>query len=137
MRPGSKSRPSLSGLEHEVMQVIWSSGPSTVEHVHAVVSRRRDLKEVTTRTVLRRLEHKGHLDHDVVGRAYVYRAVEPPRRLAARALRQIIDRFCHGSVEELVSGIVEADVLTTAELAALEASLKARPATSKPTKKGR
>jgi len=38
--------------------------------------------------------------------------VEPARNLAARAVRQIIDRFCQGSVEELVSGMVEAKVLS-------------------------
>jgi predicted transcriptional regulator len=75
---------------------------------------------------LRRLEQKGHLRHEAEGRAYIYSAVEAPRRLAARAVRHILDRFCNGSVEELVSGLVEADVLSEAELKALEASIKAR-----------
>lgn len=108
------------------MQAVWAAGPSTVQAVHAVVSRDRDLKEVTTRTVLRRLEHKGHLRHDVRERTFIYHAVEGSRSLAARTVRQIIDRLCHGSVEELVSGIVEANVLSEAELRALEAGIKAR-----------
>jgi predicted transcriptional regulator len=105
--------------------------------VHDAVSRTRDLKEVTTRTVLRRLEQKGHLQHDVEGRAYIYRAVEPPRNIAARAVRQLIDRFCNGSVEELVSGIVEAEVLSQAELARLEESVKARSRASTSPRRGR
>ena len=132
-------RSALSDLDHQVMQAVWSSGPCTVEAVHQVVSRQRDIKEVTVRTVLRRLEHKGHVKHDVEGRAYLYRAVEAPRSLAARAVRNILDRFCHGSVDELVSGLVEANVLSDAELDALEASIKARkrsPAVKSP-KKGR
>lgn len=121
------------------MQVVWASGPCTAEAVHQVVSRRRDLKEVTIRTVLRRLEQKGYVQHDVEGRAYIYRAVDAPRSVAARAVRQIIDRFCHGSVEELVTGLVEADVLSDAELDALEASVKARARerAQKSAKKGR
>ena len=51
-----------------------------------------------------------------MGRAYIYHAAEPSRRLAARAVRQIIDRFCQGSVEELVTGMVDAQVLTNEEL---------------------
>ncbi len=121
------------------MQAVWAAGPCSVETVHAAVSRARDLKEVTTRTVLRRLEQKGHLQHDVEGRAYIYRAVEAPGNIAARAFRQLIDRFCNGSVEELVSGIVEARVLSEAELSALEESVKARARTrtEKPARKGR
>ena len=133
------TRPALSDLEHQVMQVVWTSGPCTVETVHKAVSRRRDLKEVTTRTVLGRLEQKGYLAHDVEGRAYIYRAVEAPRSVAARAVRHILDRFCHGSVDELVSGLVEANVLSDEELNALEASIKARSRVraSRSTKKGR
>ena len=108
------------------MQAVWASGSCTVDTVHRAVTRERDLKEVTVRTVLRRLEQKGHLRHATDGRAYIYSAVEAPRSLAARAVRHILDRFCNGSVEELVSGLVEADVLSHAELQALEASVKAR-----------
>jgi len=124
-------RPLLSDLEHDVMHAVWQAGPATVEAVHDIVARRRDLKEVTTRTILRRLEHKGYLRHEVSGRAYIYRAVEEPRSLAARAVRQLIDRFCRGSVDELVTGLVEADVLTEAELAVLERSIRARSAARK------
>jgi len=40
--------------------------------------------------------------------------------VAARAVRQIIDRFCQGSVEELVSGMVDAKMLNESEIASLE-----------------
>jgi BlaI family penicillinase repressor len=108
------------------MQAVWDAGPSAVEAVHQVVSRRRKLKEATTRTILRRLERKGYLRHDTEGRAYVYRAVESSRGLAARAVRQIIDRLCRGSVEELVSGMVEAKVLSKGELETLEEFVRDR-----------
>jgi predicted transcriptional regulator len=106
------------------MRAVWSGGPCSVEAVHQVVARDRDLKETTIRTLLRRLEQKGYLLHESDGRAYIYRAAEPARNLAARAVRQIIDRFCHGSVEELVSGMVEADVLSKGELSRIEELIK-------------
>jgi BlaI family transcriptional regulator, penicillinase repressor len=123
-------RAPLTELENEVMHAVWDAGPSPVEAVHCVVSRNRKLKEATIRTILRRLEQKGYLRHDIQGRAYVYRAVEPARSLAARAVRQIIDRFCRGSVEELVSGMVEAKVLTKGELETLEEFVRGRRRTS-------
>jgi BlaI family penicillinase repressor len=108
------------------MRVVWTSGPCSVEAVHQVVARTRDLKHTTVRTLLRRLEHKGYLRHEIDGRAYIYQAVEASRSLAARAVRQIIDRLCHGSVEELVSGMVDANVLTKSELKRLEAVVRNR-----------
>jgi BlaI family transcriptional regulator, penicillinase repressor len=112
----TRVRPPLTDLENEVMQAVWNGGKCSVEAVYLVVSRKRKLKETTVRTLLRRLEQKGYLHHESDGRAYVYRAVEPARSLAARAVRQIIDRFCQGSVEELVSGMVDAKVLNKGEL---------------------
>jgi BlaI family penicillinase repressor len=124
--PGIDVRSPLTDLENEVMQAVWDSGPCTVEAVHQRVSPNRNIKETSVRTLLRRLEQKGYLKHAEEGRAYVYRAVEPSRSLAARAVRQIIDRFCQGSVEELVSGMVDAKVLTKTELSRLEEFVRTR-----------
>lgn len=116
----------LTELENEVMQAVWDGETCTVEAVYRVVSRKRNLKETTVRTLLRRLELKGYLRHEPEGRAYLYRAVEPARSLAARAVRQIIDRFCRGSVEELVSGMVEAKVLKKEDIEELEKFVRNR-----------
>jgi BlaI family penicillinase repressor len=116
----ARVRSPLTELENEVMQAVWEAGPCSVEAVHQNISRNRRLKETSTRTLLRRLEQKGYLRHKTEGRAYIYRAVEPARSLAARAVRQIIDRFCQGSVEELVTGMVESKVLSKSEMDRLE-----------------
>jgi len=124
---GASVRAPLTELESEVMRAVWSAaGPCTVDAAHLAVSRSRKLKEATTRTLMRRLEQKGYLRHQEQGRAYVYQAVEPARSLAARAVRQIIDRFCQGSVEELVSGMVEAKVLSKSEMHRLEEFVRSR-----------
>ncbi|MGE3403035.1 MAG: BlaI/MecI/CopY family transcriptional regulator [Vicinamibacterales bacterium] len=129
-------RPPLTDLEHDVMDAVWTAGSASVETVHAAVAERRPLKEATIRTILRRLEQKGYLAHHAEGRAYVYRALEPQQGLAARAVRQIIDRFCRGSVEELVSGMVDAKLLNRTELDALGDLLRHhRQAATKPARK--
>ena len=117
---GARVKAPLTDLENAVMRAVWDAEPCSVEAVYEVVSRDRDLKETTVRTLLRRLEQKGYLRHESEGRAYLYRSTERPRNLAARAVRQIIDRFCQGSVEELVSGMVDARMLSKTEMASLE-----------------
>jgi BlaI family transcriptional regulator, penicillinase repressor len=123
---GARVRAPLTDLENEVMRAVWDGGTCSVEDVHQVISRNRNLKEATTRTLLRRLELKGYLTHESDGRAYLYRAMEPARSLAARAVRQIIDRLCQGSVEELVSGMVDAKVLSKSDLDRLEKLVRNR-----------
>jgi predicted transcriptional regulator len=120
----ARFRAPLTDLENDVMDAVWKAGRCSVEAVHHVVSRKRELKETTIRTLLQRLEQKGYLHHETDGRAYIYRAAEPARNVAARAVRQIIDRFCRGSVEELVCGMVEAKVLNKREIARLDAIVR-------------
>jgi BlaI family transcriptional regulator, penicillinase repressor len=123
---GIRVRSPLTDLENDVMHAVWNAEPCTVEAVHQTVSRGRSIKETSIRTLLRRLEQKGYLKHEEEGRAYVYRAVQPARSLAAHAVRQIIDRFCRGSVEELVSGMVDARVLSKGEMDRLEEFVRVR-----------
>jgi predicted transcriptional regulator len=104
----------LGHLERDVMQLLWANGPMTSEAVRERLP--RDLKESTVRTVLRRLEDKGFATHSVEGRTYVFEASEPRRDVAARAVRRIVDWLCDGSVEEVLAGMVDTDMLNSALL---------------------
>jgi len=104
----------LGDLERDVMQLVWTGGPLTSETVRERLS--RPLKESTVRTVLRRLEDKGFVTHSVQGRTYVFQAAEARREVAARAVRRIADWLCNGSVEEVLIGMVDTDILDSAQL---------------------
>ena len=106
----------LGDVEQLVMEHIWSQASATAEAVREGLTSRRPMKDSTVRTVLRRLEEKGYLTHGVEGRTYVYRARVPRTSVAARAVHSIIERFCGGSLERLLVGMVEADVLDRKEL---------------------
>ena len=111
-----RARKPLSRLEHLIMDALWRKGPCSSEDVRAALAARHPMKESTARTVLKRLEEKGYLRHRVEGRTNIYRSVEGPSNVAAKAVRQIIDRFCGGSVEELLVGMVANDVVDEREL---------------------
>ena len=108
------SLPELGDLEREVMQLVWAHGPVTAEAVRKRLARR--LKESTVRTVLKRLEDKGYADHTVEGRTYVYHAAEPRGRVAAKAVKRIVDWFCNGSIEEVLVGMVDTAMLDQRQL---------------------
>ena len=98
------------------MNHVWAHGPVTAEACREALEATWPMKESTVRTVLRRLEAKGYVAHTVEGRAYLYRAVHAPVAVATRAVRTLIDRFCGGSAEALVMGMVDDEVLGSKEL---------------------
>ena len=98
------------------MEVIWSGGEATAEQVREGLLPAHPLKDSSVRTVLRRLEARGYLSHRVAGKTFVYRAELPPQGVAASAVRRIIDRFCAGSTEQFLVGMVDEQVLSVDEL---------------------
>lgn len=98
------------------MSSVWRRRSATAEQIRRDLAPTRKLQESTVRTLLGRLENKGHLKHEVDGRTYIYSSVDEPRSLAIRAVRQIIERFCAGSAEQLIAGMVDNDVLDAKQL---------------------
>jgi len=104
----------LGELERAVLDLIWTHGLVSADTVQRKLG--SPLKESTIRTVLSRLEQKGYLKHTTENRAYIYSAVESRSRIAARAVKRIIDRFCNGSLEDVLAGMVDAQILDRREL---------------------
>ncbi len=105
----------LGEVEQSVMDYIWTSGPCSAETCREALWPSRPMKESTVRTILRRLEEKEFVTHDVHDRTYIYRAPEARRNVAVRAVKNIIDRFCGGSAEDLVIGMVDNAVISRDE----------------------
>jgi BlaI family penicillinase repressor len=116
----------LSPLEHAVMNVLWKTPTATADQVREALAPKHVLKDSTVRTVLRRLQEKGYVKHKLAGKAYVYSGVAKPTNVAVRAVRQILDRFCDGSLEQLLVGLLENEVVDREELAELARKLGKR-----------
>ncbi len=115
----------LGDLERAVMQLIWDTGEMTAETVRERLDAQgRTLKESTIRTVLRRLEEKGFLTHEVEARTFIYRAAEARGKVAAKAVKRIVDWFCNGSVEEVLVGMVDSKMLDQKQLQALSKKIE-------------
>ena len=116
----------LTALQQAILDFLWSSGPSTSEAIREGIEKQHPLKDSSIRTLLRRLEARGLVTHTVDGKVFVYSAGVPSQRVAAGAIRQVIQRFCSGSVEQLLVGMVDEKVLTVEELERLAKKVRMR-----------
>lgn len=117
---------SLGSLEQQVLEFLWQHGPSTGDSVRSALSIKRPLTDSTIRTVLRRLEAKQYVSHRVEGRQFLYSSVRQPRKVAADAVRDILKRFCRGSLEELLAGMVDHRIVEVSELRRLTDKIEAQ-----------
>ncbi len=106
----------LTELQQAILDFVWTSGSATAEQIREGLLPRHRLKDASVRTMLRRLEQRGYLEHRVEGKVFVFQATMRRPSVAARAVQHIIDRFWAGSVEQFLAGMVDERVLSAAEL---------------------
>lgn len=116
----------LGTLEQQVMEFLWKHGPATGEDVRAAVSKEHPLTDSTVRTVLRRLEAKQFVRHKVEGRQFLYSSALERRNVAVEQVRNVLKKFCRGSLEELLTGLVDHRVVDSSELRRLAERIEAQ-----------
>ncbi|MBC7896926.1 MAG: BlaI/MecI/CopY family transcriptional regulator [Cytophagaceae bacterium] len=107
----------LGKREHDLMDVLWERGPSTVAEVREAVG--TSLAYTTVLTILRNLEAKGAVSRWGEGRAHRYFAVVARDDAREGALQRLIDRFFAGSHDGLLTHLVEARKVSPEQLAEL------------------
>jgi BlaI family penicillinase repressor len=110
-------------LEQLVLDYVWAHPDCTAETVREGLATQRKLKDSTIRTILRKLEEKGYVNHNVDGRTFIYRPADSRRNVAVQAVQQVVERFCDGSLEELLVGLVDNRLIDRKQLQRLEAQI--------------
>ena len=119
MTPRNTPKRPLTELQQAIVDLLWTSGPATAEQIREGLAPGHRLKDSSVRTLLRRLEERGYVSHHEDGKAFVYAATSAPQQVAAHSIRQLIDRFWSGSVDQFLTGMVDEKILTPAEIARL------------------
>lgn len=100
--------------EAELLEALWKLGPATAEQIRAALA--DEPHDSTVRTLLRVLESKGYVEHDVRGKSYVYRAAVPRAKAQRAAVRRFVSRLFGGSAEDLVLRLLENEQITPEQL---------------------
>lgn len=117
------------------MDIVWRLGEATAEQVREALPGAPH--DSTVRTLLRVLETKGYLTHEVRGKAYVHRALVERRKAQKLALKSVLTRFFAGSAEDLVLRLIEDEHLSQKQLDELRrAAASAAPTSPKRRRKG-
>jgi BlaI family penicillinase repressor len=115
----------IGEAEYAVMEVLWQDAPLTATEVADRVPAERGWSIRTVKTMLARLLAKGVLAHEEEGRRYLYRPAVARADYVAQESGRLLDRMFGGRVTPLVAQLAERDRLSDADIAEIEALLKA------------
>jgi len=100
----------------KVLRILWEKKRATAQEIIDILNEREPIKRSTVQTFLRTLERKGIIGHDVEDRTFIYYPVEQRDAVAKHAFRSFVDHVFDGSVEELVSHIINTEHISAGEL---------------------
>ncbi len=113
----------LTERQFAVLKVLWEHGPQTVRGLMEHLPRGDDQPYTTVLGLLQNMEKAGLVDHEKQGVTHLYRAAVSRREATGDLLSDFVARFFHGSAEQLILGLVDAQQLAPDELRAIEARL--------------
>ena len=113
----------LTGSEWSVLDSLWQESPQTVMQLVANLGKTVGWAKSTTITTLRRMEDKGLVRCEQVGRGKAYTpAVEREQAVVAET-HSFLDRVYQGSVGLMMSAMAKRQELSRDEVAQLRAIL--------------
>jgi predicted transcriptional regulator len=106
MEASENSEPNrLSRRERQIQGVVYRLGEATVAQVREALPAPPPTYS-TVRALLRVMENKGLVSHRDEGGRYVYTPTTPARPVGIAALRQVVQNFFSGSVEQAVTTLL-------------------------------
>lgn len=93
-------KPTASELE--ILQVLWTRGPSTVREVHDALHEKKDLGYTTVLKLLQIMTTKGTVRRNEDQRAHVYEACQPAEKTKRQLAGDVLQRVFDGSASQLM-----------------------------------
>lgn len=118
----------LGDLQLAVMRVLWSRPDASVQDVHEVLARTRDLAAPTVATVLGRLAERGYVSRAKQGRQYRWRAEVSEAEATGALVGDLTEKVFEGKTADLVCKLLEGGSFDANELERVRELLETRRA---------
>jgi BlaI family penicillinase repressor len=98
--PHANQKPTASELE--ILQVLWTRGPSTVREVYEVLGEKRDIGYTSVLKLMQIMTEKGSVRRNETQRAHVYEVCQPAEKTKRGLAADVLERVFDGSASELM-----------------------------------
>jgi len=109
----------LGRVQLQIMQVLWSRGRATAREITDELNQSGEIAHSTVQTLLRQLESKQVVGHDVEERTFVFYPLIEESQITRHATRELIDAVFGGSAAGLVTYLLKNEKIPKSELRAL------------------
>lgn len=106
----------LGKVQLQIMRILWERGSATAREITDELGRAAPIAHSTVQTLLRKLETKGAVAHEVADRTFVFRPLYKQAEVTESAARDLLTRLFDGSVYGLVSHLLKHETVSRDEM---------------------
>jgi BlaI family transcriptional regulator, penicillinase repressor len=106
----------LGRVQLRIMDVLWAMGRASARQITEALSEGDSIAHSTVQTLLRQLEAKGVVAHEMVDRTFVFHPLIERSEAARTATRELVDGVFAGSVGGLVAYLLRNERIAPEEL---------------------
>jgi BlaI family penicillinase repressor len=106
----------LGRVQLLIMQTLWKRGRATAREITDELNEQEPIAHSTVQTLLRSLEEKGSIKHEVEGRTFVFVPVVAEDKYKHTATRDLLERVFGGDVRSLVAHLLQNEKVSRKEL---------------------
>ena len=103
-------------VQLKIMQVLWRLKRATAREILTEINKELPLTHSTVYTLIRMLEKKGAVDHDVDDRTFIFYPLVKSEKVMDSMITDVIERVFGGSVEGMVSYLLKNQYISKDEI---------------------
>ncbi len=111
-----KRKRQLGDLQLAIMRVLWERGEAPAIEVHQALLEERGLAVTTIKTMLRKLEEYGCVEHRTNGRQFIYRPAIAEADVRRGMVGSLVQRLFAGDSAALVNHLVQSGEIDADDL---------------------
>ncbi len=113
-------RPQISPGETMVLKAVWRLGKGSVGEIFSAISDSHEMDYATVQTYIRRLETKGYVNSERIGRNKIYRASVRKQTVLREAVDEFVGRMFDGEMLPMVRHLVNSRSMTPDDIEQLQ-----------------
>src|SRR5687767_11866704 len=106
----------LGRVQLLIMQCLWAKGRANAREITEALNQIEPVAHSTVQTLLRGLEEKGSIGHEIEGRTFVFSPRVREENFKQSAIRDLVNRVFGGDAGSLVAHLLQNEKVSQKDL---------------------
>lgn len=104
----------------KILELLWQKGKMSAKEITDQLSEIEPTTRSTIQTLLRRMEQKGAVKHEIVNRTFIFSPTVTPDNVKKGAITDMVGSVFHGSAKGMIAYLLKNQIVSKSDLIELQ-----------------